>query len=97
MNDAQLDELLSVPLPERDAGEFSVALMEAIARAQSRPARILSWITIGALTLVIAAAALYGATLAGHAALGSPALLVPMVLMFLTLLLSYVVMQSARE
>ncbi len=29
MNDAELDALLSEPLPERDAAEFSVTLMEA--------------------------------------------------------------------
>ncbi|HEY4943870.1 MAG TPA: hypothetical protein VII56_20745 [Rhizomicrobium sp.] len=97
MNDAQLDELLSAPLPERDAGEFSVTLMEAIARAQSRPARVFSWITIGVLTAVIAAAAVYGAAVASHAALGTQPLLVPVLLTLLTLLLSYVVFQAARD
>jgi hypothetical protein len=95
MNDTELDALLSTPLPERDASDFSVALMERIAQVQARPARILAWITIGILTLVIAAAAIYGAMAASHAALDP--LVIPSVLMFLTLLLSYAVMQSARE
>ncbi|HEX4292833.1 MAG TPA: hypothetical protein VHZ29_01730 [Rhizomicrobium sp.] len=96
MNDAALDALLLQPLPERDAAEFSVALMEAVARDAARPARILSWIMIAILTLVIAGATIYGA-LALSATHGTMTLLVPGVLMFLTLLLSYTVMQSARE
>jgi hypothetical protein len=97
MNDSDLDALLSTPLPERDAGEFSVTLMEAIARRQARPARILAWIMIGALTCVIAAAMVYGALHAGHATLTAQPFVVPAVLMFLALLLSWAVMQSARE
>jgi hypothetical protein len=96
MNDAELDALLAGPLPERDAGAFSVTLMEAVARHQARPARILSWIMIGILTLVIAAAAVLGAMAMGHAS-GMQTFVLPSVLLFLTLLLSYAVLQSARE
>ncbi len=97
MNDTELDALLVAPLPERDAGEFSVTLMERIARRQARPARILSWLTVVILTLVTAAAAVYGAMVASHGALGLRTVVVPAMLMVLTLLLSYTVMQSARE
>jgi hypothetical protein len=97
MNDSELDVLLGTPLPERDAGEFSVALMEAVARHQARPARILAWIMIGVLTCVIAAAMVYGALVAGHASLSAQPFAIPAVLVFLALLLSYAVMQSARE
>ncbi len=97
MNDSDLDALLCAPLPERDAADFSVALMEAIARRQARPARILAWLTIGVLTCVIAAAMVYGVLAAGPAALGAQPFVLPAVLMFLALLLSYAVMQSARE
>ena len=97
MNDSDLDILLSAPLPERDAADFSVALMEAIALRQARPARIAAWLTIAILTGVIAAAMLYGVLAAGHSALSAQPFVVPAVLMFLALLLSYAVMQSARE
>jgi hypothetical protein len=97
MNDTNLDALLSTPLPERDAGEFSVLLMERIARDQARPARILSWISVGVLTVIIAAAALYGAQIMGHSAPGAMPLAIPSLLTLLTLVLSYAVMQSARE
>jgi len=97
MNDAELDAMLAAPLPERDAAVFSVTLMEAVARHQARPARILSWIMIGILTLVIAAAAVLGAMAMAHAALGIQTFVLPSVLLFLTLILSYAVLQSARE
>jgi len=95
MNDTDLDALLSAPLPERDAGAFTVLLMEKIAHDQARPARILSWITVGILTLIVAAATIYGAQAMGHAASFSFA--IPALLTLLTLALSYAVMQSARE
>jgi len=95
MNDTDLDTLLSTPLPERDAGEFSVLLMEKIAHDQARPARILSWITVGLLTLIVAAASLYGAQMMNHATSFSVA--IPSLLTVLTLALSFAVMQSARE
>ena len=95
MNDAELDALLAAPLPERDAGAFSVTLMEAVARDQARPARILSWIMIAILTLVIAAAATLGA--AHAAAFGSQPFVIPAALLFLTLVLSYAVLRSARD
>jgi hypothetical protein len=97
MNDTELDALLSTPLPERDAGDFSIALMEGIARHEAQPARILSWIMAGILVVIVAAAAIFGALFTGRAALGPQAFAVPAALMFLTLLLSYVVLQSARE
>ncbi len=50
---------------------------------------------IGILTLVIAAAATLGA--AHAAAFGSQPLAIPAVLLFLTLVLSYAVLRSARE
>ena len=95
MNDTDLDALLSTPLPERDAGEFTVLLMEKIAHDQARPARILSWITVAILTVIVAAACVYGAQRMSHitdASFGIPALLT-----LLTLALSFAVMQSARE
>jgi hypothetical protein len=95
MNDAELDALLAAPLPEHDAADFSVTLMEAVARHQARPARILSWLMAGVLTLVIAAAALFGA--AHAAAFGSQPFALPAVLLFLTLVLSYAVLRSARD
>ncbi len=96
MNDTELDALLNAPLPERDAAEFSVVLMERIARHQARPARILSWIMVGVLFVVIAAACIFGATVASHNAFDNP-LTVPLALAFLTLVLSYTVLQAARE
>jgi hypothetical protein len=97
MNDAELDAMLLKPLPERDAAAFSVTLMEAVARHQARPARILSWIMIAILTLLIAAAAVLGALAMAHASPGMQTFVLPSVLLFLTLLLSYAVLQSARE
>ncbi len=95
MNDHDLDALLSEPLPERDAGAFSVALMERIAHDTARPARIAAWIMAGVLTLVIAAAALVLAPLAGR--VGGPAAAIPAALALLTLLLSFAVLRSVRE
>ena len=97
MTEQELDALLSSPLPERDAAEFSVALMERVAHHEARPARILSWIMVGVLLILIAAACAFGAIVSGHAASGMPAIVIPCVLTLLTLLLSYAVMQSARE
>ncbi|HUO89694.1 MAG TPA: hypothetical protein VMU08_11000 [Rhizomicrobium sp.] len=97
MNDAELDALLSEPLPELDAGGFSVQLMERIARDQARPARILSWIMVGVLSVVVAAACVFGGLIASRAALGGATLLIPALLTVLTLVLSWAVTQSARE
>ncbi|HXC56416.1 MAG TPA: hypothetical protein VNU97_14055 [Rhizomicrobium sp.] len=97
MNDSELDTLLCQPLPERDAGEFSVALMEAVARHQARPARILSWLMVAVLFVVVAAASVFGALAASHGAFGPQSLVVPAALTLLTLLLSFAVLQSARE
>ena len=97
MNDLELDGLLSVPLPERDAGEFSVTLMEHIAHEQARPARILSWVMVGVLAVLVAAACSLGAIAAGQPSLGVPIIGIAAALTFLTLLLSFAVMQSARE
>ena len=97
MNEQELDALLSASLPERDAGEFSVALMERIAQNEARPARIWSWIMIGVLFVVIAAACAFGAIVSGRPSLGVPVIDIACALTFLTLLLSYAVMQSARE
>jgi len=99
MNDTELDALLATPLPERDAGEFSVLLMERIAQHEARPARILAWITSGVMLVVIAAACVFGASAIGHVELGddSTHLLVPAALLGLTLILSYAVLQSVRE
>jgi hypothetical protein len=97
MTEQELDALLSSPLPERDVGEFSVALMEHITQHEARPARILSWVMVGILSIVIAAACAFGAIAAGRASLGVPPIVIPCVLTVLTLLLSYAVMRSARE
>lgn len=97
MNEQELDALLSTPLPELDAAEFSVALMERIARHEARPARIWSWIMVGVLSVLIAAACSFGAIAAGSASLGVPVIGIGCALTFLTLVLSYAVMQSARE
>ena len=96
MNDTDLDALLSTPLPERDAGEFTVLLMEKIAHDQARPARILSGITVGILTVIVAAAAIYGAQMMKHS-LATGSFAIPSLLILLTLALSFIVMQSARE
>ncbi len=97
MTEQELDTLLCAPLPERDAAEFSVGLMERIAQHEARPARILSWVMVGVLAVLIAAACSFGAVAAGRASLGVPVIVIPCALTFLTLLLSYAVMQSARE
>jgi hypothetical protein len=95
MNDTDLDALLSAPLPERDAGEFTVLLMERIAHDQARPARILSWITVGLLTVMVAAACVLGARMMSHTT--SLTFTIPTLLTLLTLALSFAVLQSARE
>jgi len=97
MNDMELDALLSAPLPERDAGEFSVMLMERIAQHEARPARILSWISAGVMIVVFAAACVFGAGAIGHIDPHANNMLIPGALILLSLLLSYVVTQSARE
>jgi hypothetical protein len=97
MNDADLDRLLSEPLPERDAADFSVALMESITQHEARPARILSWISAGVMLVVIVAACLFGASSFGQGDLGAHSLAIPAMLTFLACLLSYVVLQSVRE
>ena len=93
MNDDDLDALLSTPLPERDAGAFTVELMERIAHQQARPARILSWITVAILTVIVAAACVIGAKMMTHAS----TIAIASLLTLLTLALSFAVMQSARE
>jgi len=93
MTDDELDHLLSAPLPEQDAGAFSVAVMERIAQAEARPARILLWSSVAVFSLVIALACAYGAMVAGQ---GTAPTLIPAVLAALTLLLSFTVMRSAQ-
>lgn len=98
MNDHDLDALLAQPLPELDVGEFSVALMERIAQHEARPARIFAWLTSGVMLVVIAAACVFGASSIGHVQFDdSTHLTIPAALMFLTLILSYTVLQSVRE
>ena len=97
MNDQELDALLAQPLPERDAGEFSVALMERIAEHEARPARIFAWATSALMLVVIAAACVFGAGAIGHVQLGTQSLAIPAALMFLTMILSYTVLRSVRE
>jgi hypothetical protein len=98
MNDQDLDALLSQPLPVRDAGEFSVALMERVAQHEARPARILAWISSGVMLIVIAAACVFGASAIGHVHLDDHSqFVIPAALLFLTLILSYTVLQSVRE
>jgi hypothetical protein len=96
MNDTELDALLSTPLPERDAAEFSVTLMEQIAHDAARPARIASWIMVGVLFALIAAACVFGAALAGRNVVSNP-LVIATALIALTLLLSHAVFRSAKE
>lgn len=97
MTEQEFDALLSTPLPERDAAEFSIALMERITRHEARPARILSWIMVSVLVVLIATAGAIGAVWAGRASIGLPVLAIPCVLTLLTLVLSFAVMESARE
>lgn len=97
MTEQELDALLSQALPERDGGEFSVVLMERIAQAQARPARILSWISVGILGVVVAAACVFGASAAGHGVFSPQSLALPCVLTLLTLLLSFAVLQSVQD
>jgi hypothetical protein len=96
MNDMELDALLNTPLPERDAGEFSVLLMERITQHEARPARILSWISAGVMVAVFAAACLFGASAVGHVDPHMNTMLIPGTLILLSLLLSYVVSEAAR-
>src|ERR1700749_4087576 len=96
MTDAELDALLAAPLPECDAGHFSVALMEAVAHDAARPARILSWVMAGVLAVVVAAACAFGAMAASRNALADDAFTIPSVLTLLTLILSWSVARSAR-
>jgi hypothetical protein len=96
MTDEDLDALLAAPLPELETTAFSVALVEAIAQRQARPARILSWIMVGLLFATIAAAGVFGGMIAHRSAVADP-MAVPAALALLTLLLSYSVLRSARE
>lgn len=97
MNDQELDALLAQPLPERDAGEFSVALMERIAEHEARPARIFAWVTSALMLVVIAAACVFGASAIRHVDTAAQNLAIPTTLMFLTMILSYTVLRSVRE
>ena len=97
MNDQELDALLAQPLPERDAGEFSVALMERITQHEARPARILAWATSAVMLVVIAASCVFGASFIGRANIAAQNLAIPATLMFLTMILSYTVLRSVRE
>jgi hypothetical protein len=97
MNDTELDALLSQPLPEMDAADFSVALMERVTQHEARPARILSWITAGIMLVVIAAACLFGAVWFANTAGAGQNIAIPATLTFLACLLSWVVMQTVRE
>ena len=97
MNNNELDTLLAQPLPERDAGAFSVALMERIAHHQARPARIAAWIMAGLLTIVITAAMVLLAQFTGRAQGALPIAALPGLLLLLSLLLSFAVMTAARE
>ncbi|HTP75713.1 MAG TPA: hypothetical protein VMJ73_01935 [Rhizomicrobium sp.] len=97
MNDAELDALLAQPLPDMDAADFSVALMERIAQHEARPARILSWISAGLMVVLIFAACVFGASSFGRVDLGAQNVAIPTTLSFLTFLLCYVVTRSARE
>jgi hypothetical protein len=96
MNDMELDALLNAPLPERDAGEFSVLVMERITEHEARPARILSWISAGVMVAVFAAACLFGASAVGQVGPSMNTMLIPGSLILLSLLLSYVVSEAAR-
>lgn len=96
MNDLELDALLNAPLPERDAGEFSVALMERITQHEARPARILSWISASVMAVVFVAACLFGASAVGHVDPHMNNMLIPGALILFSLLLSYVVSEAAR-
>jgi hypothetical protein len=97
MTEQELDAMLKQPLPERDAREFSVTLMEAIAQFEARAPRILAWLMLGILSLVIAAACAFVAKVAGRADFGAQSLAVPCALILLTLLLSFAALQSVRE
>lgn len=95
MNDSELDALLNEPLPERDAGVFSVALMERIAHDAARPARIAAWAMAALLTVIVAAAVAALGMVAGPG--GMQTLTIPSILVLLTLTLSWTVLRSVRE
>jgi crotonobetainyl-CoA:carnitine CoA-transferase CaiB-like acyl-CoA transferase len=97
MTDAELDALLAAPLPDLDTTAFSVGLMEAIAREEARPARILAWITAGLLGVVMVVAAMFGAAATSHGVTVPLPLAFPIALAGLALVLSYSVFQTARE
>ena len=97
MDDQHLDVLLAAPLPERDAGAFSVALMERIAHDAARPARIAAWVMAGLLTVIVAAAVLLLAQFAGRASANVSPAAIPGLLLLLSLLLSFAVLRSVRE
>jgi hypothetical protein len=90
ITDTDLDALLAAPLPEADAGAFSVELMERIAEHEARPARIAAWIMAGLLALVTAIALILLAPLIQLSAAIAAAFVAMM------LLLSFTVFRSAR-
>lgn len=94
MNDSELDTLLATPLPDADAGAFSVEMMERIAEHEARPARIAAWIMAGLFTLLTALALLFLAPLVSAGTFGMITL--PAILVALTLVLSFTVLRSAR-
>ena len=97
MNDMELDALLNAPLPERDAGAFSVQLMERVTHYEARGARMLSWISAGVMLALFVAACVFGASAVGKIDPHANNMLIPAALILFSLLLSYVVMQSVRE
>ncbi|MBS0471740.1 MAG: hypothetical protein JSR60_11760 [Proteobacteria bacterium] len=94
ITDSELDALLATPLPEADAGAFSVEMMERIAEHEARPARIAAWVMAGLFTLLTALTLLFLAPLAHMGAFGMFTL--PAILVALTLTLSFTVLRSAR-
>jgi len=97
MTDAELDAMLTEPLPALDTTAFSVALMEAVARDAARPARILAWLCVGVLTVILAAAGALGAWAMSRGYDSVAPTAIPLALTALTLLLSASVFQAARE
>jgi hypothetical protein len=71
--------------------------MEAIAQDEAQPARILAWIMLGILFVVVAAACVFGAMVAGRTVFGAQSLAIPGALALLTLLLSFAALQSMRD
>jgi hypothetical protein len=90
ITDTEFDTLLAAPLPEADAGAFSVELMERIAEHEARPARIAAWIMAGLFALVTAIALLLLAPLMQLSAVIAAAFAAMM------LLLSFTVFRSAQ-